>query len=118
MDWVVIGMLNAEVVRRCHIIGYPTPPLCHRFTLTLALSHQGRGDIHYRSASLGTRVRGYDGGYAERGKCHRASGTSCVLAALVPPLNLPLKGDGDGSLREGEGDRMNVCPTSAASRRS
>ena len=74
--------------------------------------------MHYRSASLGTRVRGYDGGYPEGGKCHRASGTSCVLAALVPPLNLPFKGEGNGSLREGEGDRTNVCPTPARSRRS
>ena len=59
--------------------------------------------MHYRSASLGTRVRGYDGGYAERGKCHRASGTSCVLAALVPPLNLPFKGEGMGRFAKGRG---------------
>ncbi len=43
------------------------PPFLFLFTLTLTLSHRGRGDMHHRSTSLDTRLRGYDGGYAERG---------------------------------------------------
>ena len=52
-------------------------PHIHPVTLTLAFSHQGRGDSPHASSPLDTRLRGYEGGFA-----HIPKGSSEVKRVL------------------------------------